>query len=566
MPLAVSRRLQLPISLVLVVLIVLAILVSLWPPVVADASDVKSVQLGYFWQPPTDGTSVQKLATTAGIATVAQGKEGYGKQLREAGFTGKLLQYMQLGAVDGPGPYANASAPCNATYEPLGNQLVDAVGAFCRDVHPNESWFLHNGKGQRLYHADSNGTKYYMNLANPGWRAYAKQRLVADFTSLGYDGFFFDNLDLSMFRLQRLTNSDGVVREITSDSAYREAYIGYLAVLSEAVRPAGVFWGNMTSDPHTGSSWNAYLQYLDGGMYEAFATGYDKPLSTSKWNGDLTQAEWALANGKGILGVSQGLKGDTKKQTFGLASYLLVTNGTNAYFRYAKAAQYGEWWQYGNYDVSLGQPTGKRYQVGTAWRRDFACGYVTADPTTQTGKIVTQSCNVSTPTPEPTPSPTPEPSPAESRQALPGRIEAEDYRAGGEGVGYHDLKAGNSGGVYRDEDVDIQTCKDAASPESCYNVGWIREGEWLAYDVVVATEGNYTVTVRVAALESGKRLHLELNGANVSGTLTIPATGSWQTWGDVTTTVRLPAGEHTLAVVAETHAFNLNFLEVQPAQ
>ncbi len=33
--------------------------------------------------------------------------------------------------------------------------------------------------------------------------------------------------------------------------------------------------------------------------------------------------------------------------------------------------------------------------------------------------------------------------------AIPGRIQAEDYNTGGEGVAYHDTTAGNSGGAYR---------------------------------------------------------------------------------------------------------------------
>ena len=40
---------------------------------------------------------------------------------------------------------------------------------------------------------------------------------------------------------------------------------------------------------------------------------------------------------------------------------------------------------------------------------------------------------------------------------VPGRIEAEDYDLGGEGVAYHDTTAGNTGGAYRDDDVDIES-------------------------------------------------------------------------------------------------------------
>ena len=53
------------------------------------------------------------------------------------------------------------------------------------------------------------------------------------------------------------------------------------------------------------------------------------------------------------------------------------------------------------------------------------------------------------------------------------RIQAEDYKAGGEGVGYHDTTPGNQGATYRTDDVDIQP---KASGDG-YNVGWITAGE-----------------------------------------------------------------------------------------
>src|SRR6202049_3187450 len=50
--------------------------------------------------------------------------------------------------------------------------------------------------------------------------------------------------------------------------------------------------------------------------------------------------------------------------------------------------------------------------------------------------------------------------------ALPGTVQAEDYDKGGEGLAYHDTTAGNSGGAYRQDDVDIQ-----AGTAGAYNVG-----------------------------------------------------------------------------------------------
>ncbi len=149
---------------------------------------------------------------------------------------------------------------------------------------------------------------------------------------------------------------------------------------------------------------------------------------------------------------------------------------------------------------------------------------------------------------------------------MPGQFEVENYKLGGQNVGYYDTTTGNAGGAYRTDDVDIQTCTDATSPSPCYNVGWIEAGEWLAYDMTVHETGNYTFTVRVAATTGGKSFYLAVNGTNVSGSISIPTTGDWQSWTSVTTgAIALAAGTHELRIVTETGGFNLNYVVVEAA-
>jgi hypothetical protein len=153
------------------------------------------------------------------------------------------------------------------------------------------------------------------------------------------------------------------------------------------------------------------------------------------------------------------------------------------------------------------------------------------------------------------------PSPATEAIALPGQFEAEDYRAGGPGVGHLDTTEGNHCGAYRGDDVDIQICDDGQEP--CYNVGWIRENEWLAYDVRVETTGSYTIILRAATIHNDRGLRIELDGTNVTGSISLPNTGDWHEWIDVTSgPVTLAAGSYTLKVVAETGGFNLNHIGV----
>ena len=139
---------------------------------------------------------------------------------------------------------------------------------------------------------------------------------------------------------------------------------------------------------------------------------------------------------------------------------------------------------------------------------------------------------------------------------IPGTIEAEHYDNGGEGVAYHDLSSGNSGGALRSDNVDIEATTDTGGGQ---NIGWIQAGEWLEYTVNVTTAGVQTIQARVAATAAGKTFHLELDGANISGTLTVPNTGAWQTWQTVTaTTPSLTTGQKVLRIVMDAGDFNIN--------
>ncbi len=165
------------------------------------------------------------------------------------------------------------------------------------------------------------------------------------------------------------------------------------------------------------------------------------------------------------------------------------------------------------------------------------------------------------PTDPPPTAPPPPPTAVPGAIELPGRFEVEDYKEGGEGVGYHDTTSGNRGGAYRSDDVDIEACSDGAN---CYNVGWIVGGEWLAYNVRFANDGTYIFKVRAATPDSGRFFHIELNGVDVTGPIAVPQTGAWHSWGEaVSAAVSVPAGEYELRIVADTRRFNMNYVVVE---
>jgi hypothetical protein len=145
--------------------------------------------------------------------------------------------------------------------------------------------------------------------------------------------------------------------------------------------------------------------------------------------------------------------------------------------------------------------------------------------------------------------------------AIPGRIEAEHYDLGGEGLAYHEVNTtGNQGGAtLRNDEVDIETTQDIGGG---YNIAYIMAGEWLEYTVNVASGGVYDLDLRMAADGDGKILHIGMDGKDITGSVNVPNTSGWQTWQTVTINgISLTAGEHVMRIAFETDYMNLNYVE-----
>ncbi|WP_375434449.1 cellulase family glycosylhydrolase [uncultured Hymenobacter sp.] len=92
------------------------------------------------------------------------------------------------------------------------------------------------------------------------------------------------------------------------------------------------------------------------------------------------------------------------------------------------------------------------------------------------------------------------------------------------------------------------------------NVGYLDNGDWMAYTIDVPTAGSYLIQYRVASLNGGGRISLEQNaGTTIRGTLAVPATGGWQTWTTISHTVTLAAGRQDIAIGVATGGYNLNW-------
>lgn len=156
-------------------------------------------------------------------------------------------------------------------------------------------------------------------------------------------------------------------------------------------------------------------------------------------------------------------------------------------------------------------------------------------------------------------------------RALPGRVEAENFDTGGEGVAYHDETPANLGdSAYRSvvasaAGVDVKATTDGGASQK--RIGFFQAGEWLEYTVNVATARNYNIAVRVSAAQAGRTLRVSFNGTE-KALVTIPDTGGFDIFQTVTiSNVPLAAGVQIMRVEATgtLDYFDLNWIDIQPA-
>ena len=293
-----------------------------------------------------------------------------------------------------------------------------------------------------------------------------------------------------------------------------------------------------------------------GGQYVTNKT-YPGLRGIMTWsvNWDKTQGD-AFANayysyfsglGGGNISPSVSISSPTNNQSFtGPANITIAASASDSDGTVSKVDFY-------NGSTLLGTDTSSPYSF--AWNNVAAGTYTLTAKATDNQNAATTSSAVSiTVTGVVTQSPY-----GGTVRSIPGKIEAEHYDLGGQNVAYNDLSAGNSGTALRTDDVDIENSTDTGTGQ---NIGWIQAGEWLEYTVNVTTAGSYSLVARVAATAVGKTFHVEMDGSNVSGTITVPNTTGWQIWQSVTvTTTSLSAGQKIMRIYADAGDFNVNYLE-----
>ncbi len=155
---------------------------------------------------------------------------------------------------------------------------------------------------------------------------------------------------------------------------------------------------------------------------------------------------------------------------------------------------------------------------------------------------------------------------------IPGKIEAEDYDRGGEGVAYHDTSGGNGNGNYpfnirTYEDVDVMAINDATGSHA---IAWIVDGEWVKYTISDVQAGTYDIKARISSAFNNnqpKSITVYLDHTEL-GEIDLNYTGGWEQWETVSLSgITIPNSStgNVLRLVFNGANFRLNYVEfVEP--
>lgn len=128
------------------------------------------------------------------------------------------------------------------------------------------------------------------------------------------------------------------------------------------------------------------------------------------------------------------------------------------------------------------------------------------------------------------------------RYNLPSRIEAEDF--------------------YFNNGFQFEDCSDTGGG---LNLGFANNGDYIDYLIRVPEAGEYEVNFRTASIYSNGRISVRASSGGAYqtyGTLSVTSTGGWQTWGNQSLKVTLPAGNLTFRLYSTAGEYNINWFEI----
>ena len=88
----------------------------------------------------------------------------------------------------------------------------------------------------------------------------------------------------------------------------------------------------------------------------------------------------------------------------------------------------------------------------------------------------------------------------------------------------------------------------------------------MAYTVTVSKTASYQISFYLASAYDSGKFHLECDGTDKTGVISVPSTDGFQNWVVVKKTVNLDAGQHILKLVVDGDFFNIDKMVFEEAK
>ena len=159
---------------------------------------------------------------------------------------------------------------------------------------------------------------------------------------------------------------------------------------------------------------------------------------------------------------------------------------------------------------------------------------------------------------------------------IPGLVQAETFDRGGPGRGFNEMTPGNQGNSAFRQRILPQWSRSAPTNELIYANTAVNEAvevseqagqiyavldpkEWLAYASDAAMSGSYSVTLR-ASSTAGAVVRLLWDEVDVTGPITVPATGGEASFADLVRSVTLIEGKKLLKLLVSSGTVSVDSL------
>ncbi len=343
---------------------------------------------------PGPGTSDAKAAsstqTAATFAICTVCIQNGGDLSRYGYVTLNAWQHDQIARIRATSPRTKilvykdmASTRSSACSNGRDSELLPAGVGYCWAAQHAPDWFTRDSAGGRIQWKYYSG-HWQMDIGTQGYQDAWAGNVLAELKAYGWDGVTIDNANVD----PRSYFDGRSSIEYPTQGAYAGATRSFLARVGPRLISEGfLVLPNIQANPVLADDevWADWIQFTSGGIREywmKWSTDSSGHFGGGGW--DDLQSVFSVVQkaGKTFLTTVHGSMSDVRTMRWARASFLVGWNGGPAAIAY-DPANGAEMW-HPEWTLDIGVPTGPRYPVGGAWRRDFTGGTAIANPASTT--------------------------------------------------------------------------------------------------------------------------------------------------------------------------------------